>query len=79
MELSEKAGSPDLDLAMTVEMSQLYTDKKEVPTYQEEEEGNMTTEEKELHLAIKLSLREVQQKTRQSRFAAKSVSQKILR
>ena len=79
MELSEKAGSPDLDLAMAVEMSQLYTDKKEVPTYQEEEEGNMTTEEKELHLAIKLSLREVQQKTRQSRFAAKSVSQQILR
>ena len=46
MELSEKAGRPDLDLAMAVEMSQLYTDKKEVPTYQEEEEGNMTTEEK---------------------------------
>ena len=39
-------GSPDLDLAMAVEMSQLYTDKKEVPTQQEDDEGNMTTEEK---------------------------------
>ena len=42
MELTEKAGSPDL----AVEMSQWYTDKKEVPTQQEDEEGNMTTEEK---------------------------------
>ena len=71
------AGSPDLDLAMAVEMSQLYTNREEAsnrPCCKGEEDKKSIVEEKELNMAIELSLQEVQQKSRQSRFAAKSIS-----
>ena len=71
------AGSPDLDLAMAVEMSQLYTYKKGDSTKACSEivaNENGAVEEKELSLAIELSLKEVNRKNRQSRFSAKSIS-----
>ena len=62
---------------MAVEMSQLYT-KMDKESNQSncnnvEDESN-AVEEEELSMAIELSLKEVQKRSRQSRFAAKSMS-----
>ena len=62
---------------MAVEMSQLYTNREEAsnqPCCKGENDKKAIDEEKELNMAIKLSLQEVQQKSRQTRFAAKSIS-----
>ena len=70
-------GSPDLDLAMAVEMSQLYAGKREAsnqPKFISTEAESNTDEEEEISIAIELSLKEVQKKNRQSRFTAKSMS-----
>ena len=50
----EVSGSPDLDLAMAVEMSQLYTKKEEKKEKEDQEKIN--NEEEEISMAIELSL-----------------------
>ena len=71
------AGSPDLDLAMAVEMSQLYTkrDKSVDQSNCQVSDGESNAEEEEeISMAIELSLKEVQKRNRQTRFSAESMS-----
>ena len=71
------AGSPDLDLAMAVEMSQLYS--KTMGATQKlnarsSESDKDVKEEEEISMAIELSFKDIQRKNRQSRFSTKSMS-----